>query len=645
MKSAAAPISCCPSVCARAPTSTTSRASRRRRRSTPTSTTRRATPRAFGGNVVGAWGTYSLNATMDHSEYFYNLTDSVLSGSLAAHLVHAQRAADRRLARLLFDEHRVPQLAARPTAEDRQPTAARRSRPGHRPEPHRLRAADPLSRSRNGRGSRSTPPSAGATPTTRAATSRPAIRTSRPTKVIDVGLNRTLYTLQAQIVGPVFNRIWDTPENGYAEKFKHSIEPVLTVNRTSSVDNFNEIVKLDGIDNIIGGTTTHLRPQQPLLREAQGDAGRARRSRARSSTSSCHRATTPTRTRRSTTRSTRPRWAQAAPPTQLLADRAELPRAADRRDQRQRCAPSSTRAITRCARSRHRASYIVDHSRAGHRRLEQARLHRGDPGVQRLPPRADPRPACRPRSIRRSTRLDTMHTKDNKVGATLLVQLRHPARLRCSSSACRCSTTRSAAASRSSTRPTTTAPASSSPDSRRPSLLPVVHARRPRQLLALQRRAERRPALADAIRDVDRHSGHRRRGIRGQPSDRSAGRLRRERDRLAPPGRLAAARRRRRRAGRRSICSIRRRCRPPSIARGRRPCITAPAPRTSGAPGTRPRRPSRPTCWAPIMSCRRSSGPALEARVLVPSSALVYASADEALTEDASAPAVEPVRR
>ena len=37
--------------------------------------------RSFGGNVVGAWGKYSLNATLDHTEYFYNLTDSVLSGS------------------------------------------------------------------------------------------------------------------------------------------------------------------------------------------------------------------------------------------------------------------------------------------------------------------------------------------------------------------------------------------------------------------------------------------------------------------------------------------------------------------------------------------------------------------------------------
>ena len=39
-----------------------------------TSTTPSRNNRSFGGNLVGAWGKYSLNATFDHSEYFYNLT-------------------------------------------------------------------------------------------------------------------------------------------------------------------------------------------------------------------------------------------------------------------------------------------------------------------------------------------------------------------------------------------------------------------------------------------------------------------------------------------------------------------------------------------------------------------------------------------
>ena len=37
--------------------------------------------RNFGGNVVGAWGSYALNGTIDHSEYFYSQTSSAVSGS------------------------------------------------------------------------------------------------------------------------------------------------------------------------------------------------------------------------------------------------------------------------------------------------------------------------------------------------------------------------------------------------------------------------------------------------------------------------------------------------------------------------------------------------------------------------------------
>ena len=38
-----------------------------------------------------------------------------------------------------------------------------------------------------------------------------------PSEIVDVGLHRPVFAVQSQIVGPVFNRIWDTPTNGYAE--------------------------------------------------------------------------------------------------------------------------------------------------------------------------------------------------------------------------------------------------------------------------------------------------------------------------------------------------------------------------------------------------------------------------------------------
>src|SRR5262249_23920635 len=51
--------------------------------------------------------------------------------------------------------------------------------------------------------------------------------------------------------------IWDTPKNGYAEKFKHSIEPFFNVTRTSSIDNYDRIVKLEGTDFVVGGVTQY----------------------------------------------------------------------------------------------------------------------------------------------------------------------------------------------------------------------------------------------------------------------------------------------------------------------------------------------------------------------------------------------------
>ena len=75
--------------------------------------------------------------------------------------------------------------------------------------------------------------------------------------VTDESLNRQYFTVVAQLVGPVFTRVWNTPDNGYAEKFKHSIEPYLNVQRTSPIDNYNRIVKIDGIDQVVGSTTSY----------------------------------------------------------------------------------------------------------------------------------------------------------------------------------------------------------------------------------------------------------------------------------------------------------------------------------------------------------------------------------------------------
>jgi LPS-assembly protein len=68
-------------------------------------------------------------------------------------------------------------------------------------------------------------------------------------------VGRRFFDFQARLTGPVFNRIFDTPNNGYAQKFKHVIEPTFVVQRVTAIDVFNQVVKIDGSDSIVGGTT------------------------------------------------------------------------------------------------------------------------------------------------------------------------------------------------------------------------------------------------------------------------------------------------------------------------------------------------------------------------------------------------------
>jgi LPS-assembly protein len=203
--------------------------------------------RNFGGNVVGAWGSYALTGTIDHNEYFYNQTSSTLSGSSPRITVNRNERPvahtplyfstgaeyanivsighqdgteiDRSLTRLDF----TPQIRF-PFKKWQWFTA---NSTASWSDTYYTRSQDP--------------------------TIKDPV-TNQPT-IIDDNLNRRYFTLQTQLTGPVFNRVWDTPDNGYAEKFKHTIEPFVTVARTSAIDN-TRIVQLWGSDFATGGTTT-----------------------------------------------------------------------------------------------------------------------------------------------------------------------------------------------------------------------------------------------------------------------------------------------------------------------------------------------------------------------------------------------------
>jgi LPS-assembly protein len=72
--------------------------------------------------------------------------------------------------------------------------------------------------------------------------------------VVDQGINRSYFDLQSRVTGPVLNRVWNTPDSGYASKWKHAVEPFYNVQYVTAVDNFDKIIQLDGTDYIVGGT-------------------------------------------------------------------------------------------------------------------------------------------------------------------------------------------------------------------------------------------------------------------------------------------------------------------------------------------------------------------------------------------------------
>ena len=69
------------------------------------------------------------------------------------------------------------------------------------------------------------------------------------------GIGRRFFSVQSRITGPVFNRIWNTPNSHYAQKFKHVVEPSITISRVSAIDNANRIVQLEGSDYTVGSAT------------------------------------------------------------------------------------------------------------------------------------------------------------------------------------------------------------------------------------------------------------------------------------------------------------------------------------------------------------------------------------------------------
>ncbi|HSF19870.1 MAG TPA: putative LPS assembly protein LptD [Vicinamibacteria bacterium] len=66
------------------------------------------------------------------------------------------------------------------------------------------------------------------------------------------GIERRYYETSFDMRGPTFSKIFNTPGNGYASRFKHVIEPQVLWSYRSRVDTFDQIPRFDGQDYIPG---------------------------------------------------------------------------------------------------------------------------------------------------------------------------------------------------------------------------------------------------------------------------------------------------------------------------------------------------------------------------------------------------------
>lgn len=201
--------------------------------------------RRVTGNLAGAWRLYSLNATYNRTQYFSSSTSSVLVGtSPRIALMRNERpvvaGSQLYLSAITefvhFDRESREDTSATPvfdTGLSRFDFAPQIRYPFKKWQWFTVNSTASW---RDTFYTRSLDPGTLST-------------------VVDDRLNRQVFTLQTQAIGPVFSRVWNTPDNGYAEKFKHTIEPVFTAQRTSAVDEFDRIVQTDSVDQIVGTTS------------------------------------------------------------------------------------------------------------------------------------------------------------------------------------------------------------------------------------------------------------------------------------------------------------------------------------------------------------------------------------------------------
>jgi LPS-assembly protein len=214
--------------------------------------------RTFGVNVSGVWGTHSLSGTFDRRETFYNFNEENSSVTGAAPRINYARSerpiggtpiyfglSGEYISHVRLDRQTLPVDGVLQPVE--------RDSGLHRfdvlPQVRFPFTRWPFLTINSSAGWRTTWWSESYDPGT--------VNQTPPVPLVQINepITRSYLDLQSTITGPVFTRIFNTPGSGYADKFKHVIEPTVSFQRTTAIDEFDRIVRLDGTDSIVGQVT------------------------------------------------------------------------------------------------------------------------------------------------------------------------------------------------------------------------------------------------------------------------------------------------------------------------------------------------------------------------------------------------------
>lgn len=106
-------------------------------------------------------------------------------------------------------------------------------------------------------------------------------------------ISRNYFEMQANFVGPVFGRIFNTPARRYAQRWKHVIEPSVTFARTTAIDDTLRkriVTGFDAVDDVFGSVTriNYGLTNRLYAKRGEGATGIAREVAALSITQSYH---------------------------------------------------------------------------------------------------------------------------------------------------------------------------------------------------------------------------------------------------------------------------------------------------------------------------------------------------------------------